>query len=317
MISTANTGITNSVSASVTVPVGSTSAPLGKDGLAHFCEHMLFMGTGKYKEEDGFNKFLAKRGGSSNAFTESESTTYYFNQQLGKRGLNMGGDWEGLDRFLDFFSSPLFSLSSVSREVNAVDSEHSKNLQSDVFRVYEIEKRRATGGHPYSRFWTGDKTTLLPKDHQEGREELRNALVDLFDDNYRKSAQTAVVISPRSIDEMESSVFKSLSATVSTKPRAPTDKDPSVLPNRPAPFSSDPTKSEIPGFGYVVKIVPVQELRQVTMVFPIPYKDGMEKEEFRRSRPQEYLGHLLGHEGKGSLLSYLKGKGWANGVGAR
>ena len=47
-------------------------------GLAHFLEHMLFMGTTKYPGEDAYSKFLADHGGSSNAYTASENTNYYF-----------------------------------------------------------------------------------------------------------------------------------------------------------------------------------------------------------------------------------------------
>ena len=31
-----------------------------------------------------------------------------------------------------------------------------------------------------------------------------------------------------------------------------------------------------------------------------------------RSKPVEYLSHLIGHESEGSILSVLKAKGWAN-----
>jgi secreted Zn-dependent insulinase-like peptidase len=36
---------------------------------------------------------------------------------------------EGLDRFGSFFSSPLFTESATGRELNAIESENSKNLQ--------------------------------------------------------------------------------------------------------------------------------------------------------------------------------------------
>ena len=288
--------------------------------MAHFCEHMLFMGTDKYPEEDGFNKFLAKRGGSSNAFTESESTTYYFNQQLDDNKLFPGGgdSYEGLDRFLDFFATPKFSLGSVSREVNAVDSEHSKNLQSDVFRIYELEKRRAAKEHPYSRFWTGDKTTLLPNGGDEkGRMELKDDLGGFFDGYYRKVGGNVVVIAPRGVDEMEKEVERIIKDFKGTYIKEPSKGEISTLPERIMPFSGDKGSSEIPGFGYVVKTVPVQDLRQITLVFPIVYASGGERDGIRRYRPVEYLGALVGHEGGGSVLSYLKGLGWANGVGAR
>jgi len=47
-------------------------------GLAHFLEHMLFLGTEKYPEENEYHKFLAENGGSSNAYTGRDHTCYYF-----------------------------------------------------------------------------------------------------------------------------------------------------------------------------------------------------------------------------------------------
>lgn len=48
------------------------------DGLAHFLEHMLFMGTEKYPEEDLYERLLAEHGGTDNACTEDDCTYYYF-----------------------------------------------------------------------------------------------------------------------------------------------------------------------------------------------------------------------------------------------
>ena len=42
------------------------------EGLAHFNEHMLFLGTKKYPKEDSFEEFLSANGGASNAYTASE-----------------------------------------------------------------------------------------------------------------------------------------------------------------------------------------------------------------------------------------------------
>lgn len=47
-------------------------------GLAHFCEHMLFLGTKKYPNENDYVKFLSEHGGSSNAATYPDHTLYYF-----------------------------------------------------------------------------------------------------------------------------------------------------------------------------------------------------------------------------------------------
>lgn len=34
------------------------------------------------------------------------------------------------------------------------------------------------------------------------------------------------------------------------------------------------------------------------------------------SQPSSYVAHLIGHEGQGSLLSYLRTRGWCNVLGA-
>ena len=57
---------------------GAMNDPVELPGLAHFCEHMLFLGTGKYPDESGFDKFLSSHGGGSNASTYTDHTTYRF-----------------------------------------------------------------------------------------------------------------------------------------------------------------------------------------------------------------------------------------------
>jgi insulysin len=47
-------------------------------GIAHFCEHMLFLGSGKYPKENDYNEFLSENGGNANAYTCGDSTNYYF-----------------------------------------------------------------------------------------------------------------------------------------------------------------------------------------------------------------------------------------------
>jgi insulysin len=43
-----------------------------------FHEHMLFLGTEKYPNEDEYETFLSQYGGFSNAYTDMEDTNYYF-----------------------------------------------------------------------------------------------------------------------------------------------------------------------------------------------------------------------------------------------
>lgn len=124
--------------AALDVHVGSFSDPSDIPGLAHFCEHMLFLGTTKYPKEDAYSSFLSSHGGSSNAYTSSEDTCYYF---------DINADYldPALDRFSQFFISPLFTPNATSRELNAVDSEHSKNINNDAFRIYQVHTLHCEG----------------------------------------------------------------------------------------------------------------------------------------------------------------------------
>lgn len=62
----------------VFVLAGYLSDPENIPGLAHFCEHMLFLGTEKYPKENEYTQFLSEHAGSANAFTSGEHTNYYF-----------------------------------------------------------------------------------------------------------------------------------------------------------------------------------------------------------------------------------------------
>lgn len=58
-------------------------------------------------------------------------------------------------RFAQFFLCPLFDESCKDREVNAVDSEHEKNLMNDAWRLFQLEKATGNPSHPFSKFGTG------------------------------------------------------------------------------------------------------------------------------------------------------------------
>lgn len=113
---------TEKSSACVNVLVGSMADPKEMPGLAHFLEHMLFLGTETYPVENAYSSFLNSHGGMANAFTDQGNTVFYFDVQ------NAFFE-EALNMFSSFFTCPLFSESATLRETNAVDSENEKNLQ--------------------------------------------------------------------------------------------------------------------------------------------------------------------------------------------
>ena len=60
------------------VMVGACNDPQEFQGLAHFCEHMLFMGSAKYPGIDEYSEAVAKSGGDDNAYTGGWYTNYQF-----------------------------------------------------------------------------------------------------------------------------------------------------------------------------------------------------------------------------------------------
>jgi insulysin len=122
-------------------------------GLAHFCEHLLFMGSAQFPQENAYSEFIHAHGGSTNAWTAASNTNYFFS--IGADHLS-----GALQRFAGFFHSPLFEATCTTRELKAVNSEHKKNAQSDTWRMFQVSKSLSRPGHPYTKFGSGNLHSL-------------------------------------------------------------------------------------------------------------------------------------------------------------
>uniref|UniRef100_A0A8C1MA01 Nardilysin a (N-arginine dibasic convertase) n=1 Tax=Cyprinus carpio TaxID=7962 RepID=A0A8C1MA01_CYPCA len=139
--------------AALCIGVGSFSDPSDLPGLAHFLEHMVFMGSEKYPSENGFDAFLKKHGGSDNASTDCERTIFQFDVQ--RKHFK-----EALDRWAQFFICPLMIEDAIDREVEAVDSEYQLAKPSDSHRKEMLFGSLAKPNHPMSKFCWGNAQTL-------------------------------------------------------------------------------------------------------------------------------------------------------------
>jgi hypothetical protein len=135
--------------AALSVGVGSLNEGKATLGLAHFCEHMLFLGNEKYPIADQYQKEVASHGGYTNAFTDNEETNFYF--EIDKDYLE-----QILDRFANFFISPLLTPASAYKEMRAVNSEYRNDISNDGWRQYQLLKTMANPSHPFSRFSIGE-----------------------------------------------------------------------------------------------------------------------------------------------------------------
>lgn len=132
---------------------GSLADPPRLQGLAHFCEHLLFMGSKAHPVENDYDKYLSERGGASNAFTMDEATVYEL--EVDPSGL------EGaVERTASFLAHPLFCKSSVKRELDAVQSEFDLRNQSDGVRYHQMLIHSSPLDCPYRIFGWGNHTSL-------------------------------------------------------------------------------------------------------------------------------------------------------------
>ena len=131
--------------AALSVSVGSFSDPVEAQGLSHFLEHMVFMGSERFPAENEYDSYLQQHGGSSNAYTEAEATVFHLDcAPHAFRG--------ALERLASQFEAPLCAESATQREVRAVDSEFTQAQQSDGARLLQVQCVDAPSNHPAALF---------------------------------------------------------------------------------------------------------------------------------------------------------------------
>jgi len=280
--------------AALSVKVGSAFDPPEVPGLAHFLEHMLFLGTEKFPGEDEYSEFLAKHGGSSNAYTADCVTNFYF-------GVSPDHLEGALDRFAQFFLKPLFKESATDRELKAVDSEHSKNQQSDGWRWNQLLKNDANPKHPLCHFGTGNSDTLKVIPERDGYP-VRKRLLEFHEKYYSANQMCFVVLGKESAAELEQLVRSYFGPVVNNGVSVPAGSE---LGGSERPFCKE-------GWPRLVQVMPVKDVRSLAFQFVIPQQMPMKWQ----TKPNRYLSFLIGHEGKGSLLSALKAQGLATELSA-
>ena len=312
---------TDKASASVNVKVGSFSDADDMPGMAHAVEHLLFMGTKKvipwtsagacltadkpqYPKENAYSQYLTSHSGYSNAYTASTETNYFFEVAAStesgtdtvKQTESESPLYGALDRFAQFFVAPLFLSETLDRELKAVDSENKKNLQSDNWRLSQLNKSLSNPEHPYHHFSTGNLETLRDAPRKRGIE-IRKEFMDFHDKHYSANRMKLVVLGKEPLDQLETWVAD-LFADVRNKD-LPQNRWDGVQP-----YSEKEVLTQ-------VFAKPVMDTRLLDIYFL--YED---EEHMFRTQPSRYLSHLIGHEGPGSILAYIKAKGWANGLSA-
>ncbi len=254
--------------------------PAEHAGLAHFLEHMLFLGTEKYPGADEYQRYLTEYSGHSNAYTAEDHVNYHL--QVAPQGL------EGaLDRFSQFFIAPLLSEEYVSRELQIVDSEHAKNRSQDswraarLMRLFYLEDVR-------SRFYTGDANKLAKA--------TSAVLRDFWQQYYSADKMYLAISAPHDLGQLKDLARKYFSS----------------IPQRSAPNLA--LSEYFLQRKQALRLVRMRSISDESLLmvdFSLPHGT-----QYRRQQPLQAAAFVLGHEGKGSLLSLLKQDGLAVGLQA-
>lgn len=276
--------------AAMVVHAGSFHEKPECQGLAHFCEHMIFMGSKKYPDENELDSFLSRNSGSTNAFTELEYTNYHFDVAPDKFR-------DGLDIWAQFFIDPLMKEDSVEREVTAVHSEFEMAKTDDYCRKFQIiQEAVMKKGHPQSGFFWGNRKSLW-EDPKTISKSAYDMLHDWYPRNYSSNLMKLVIQSPHSLDEQQKWVEEIFSLVPSRNLQKALDE----------PDWSEGSAFKGQNVSKLIKYFPTADGHTVDILWSLP-----SQKEFYRVKPLHFYGWLIGHEGKGSILSYLKQKNWAH-----
>ena len=178
--------------AAVAVRVGHFFDPPHREGLAHFVEHLLFLGTDTHPGDGEYQSFIQRAGGNHNAWTGTEHSSYFFDVQPNHFS-------EALWRFSRFFVCPLLQPESVDNERHAIEAEYRLKLQDDTRRLYQVHQAVVNPEHPFSKFSVGNLETLAADPV-----ELAGQARALYERHYHAGNMTLVLYGPQSVAELSS-----------------------------------------------------------------------------------------------------------------
>ncbi|KAL5369779.1 insulinase-like peptidase [Cryptosporidium parvum] len=244
-----------STSVNLVVKVGSANEGSEIDGLAHFLEHSLFLGTEKFPGQNEFGKFVRTYGGATNASTDILMTHYSFfipNQFLEP----------ALERFCEFFKSPLFSEEYLQNEINIVENEFLSKTNNFYTLLEHVLKQIADETHIYSKFFYGNSKTLKKIPEKNGIS-LRERTIRFFEEYYGSKNMVLFILSNISIQELSKISYKYFSNVRSCSRLSPKPESLSLFP-------------ELPYLGISKKLVKIHlniNASQLMLMFSLPKKE--------------------------------------------
>lgn len=270
--------------AALSVGVGLLHDPMSQQGMAHYLEHMLFLGTERYPDTKDYSDFMTKNGGAHNAYTWLDITNYMFK-------VNNDAYDEALDRFADFFKSPKLYPEYTDKEKNAVNAEWSMRREVDFFGQFKLA-RKMMGEHPANRFLIGNLETLGDKEGSS----LHKETVDFYNKYYSSNIMKVAMISNLPLADMQAKAQKYFADIEDKKIDKPTVTDKLDFDNIG---------------GKRVHYAPNEDVKQLQLDFTIT-----DNSDAFAVKPNRYVAYLLSNEMPGSPAQILRDKGWVSQLSA-
>ncbi|OCR26765.1 peptidase M16 [Pseudomonas syringae] len=177
--------------ASLRVAAGSHDVPTAWPGLAHFLEHLFFLGTERYPDDQKLMTFVQRNGGQLNASTRERTTDFFFELPLPAFG-------EGLDRLCEMLAHPRMTVEDQLREREVLHAEFiawSRDAKARE-QIRLLDPICAT--HPLKAFHAGNRFSLpVP------RQAFQQALRDFYQRFYQAGQMTLCLTGPQSLEELK------------------------------------------------------------------------------------------------------------------
>jgi len=194
------------------------------------------------------------------------------------------------------FAEPLFDITFMNKEIDAVNSENEKNLNQDNWRENQVIKTLSNPKHPFYKYSTGNNSTLRNVDLIT----LNKRLNSFYNRYYVPNNMKLVVLSNQSLDVLQSQVSQFFSDIRLDS----LQKEDSVKYGKIRTKELAYKKEELGKFIWFNKI---SSLPTLDIVFNIDEIISSFK-----TKPIDYPSYLLKYSGEGSLINYLKSKKLAN-----
>ncbi|MNH86309.1 Protease 3 precursor [compost metagenome] len=176
--------------AALRVAAGSHDVPLAWPGLAHFLEHLLFLGTERFPAGQGLMAYVQSHGGQINARTSERTTDYFF--ELPPQAFA-----GGLERLSDMLAHPRMNPDDQQREREVLQAEFVAWSQDAKAQQQFALFNGLAEAHPLRGFHAGNRDSLPLQ-----QPEFQQALQDFYQRFYQTGQMTLSLAGPQSLEEL-------------------------------------------------------------------------------------------------------------------